>query len=69
MYGIGWARPFGTIHYITQDKQQERAVTVEQQRNNRRLRPITQRMPWLENEVHQAMAVMDAETGKLLNYS
>ena len=22
----------------------------------------------LENEVHQAMAVMDAETGKLLNY-
>ena len=27
-----------------------------------------QRMDRLENEVHEAMAVMDAETGKLLNY-
>jgi hypothetical protein len=29
---------------------------------------LSQRITRLENEVHQAMAVMDADTGKLLNY-
>ena len=30
--------------------------------------PLTMQFTQLENEVHQAMAVMDADTGKLLNY-
>ncbi len=29
---------------------------------------LTRKITQLENEVHQAMAVMDADTGKLLNY-
>jgi hypothetical protein len=29
---------------------------------------LTQHITQLENEVHQALAVMDANTGKLLNY-
>ncbi len=29
---------------------------------------LSQRITQLENEVHQAMAVMDTDTGKLLNY-
>jgi hypothetical protein len=29
---------------------------------------LTRKITQLENEVHQAMAIMDADTGKLLNY-
>jgi hypothetical protein len=29
---------------------------------------LTRRITRLENEVHQVLAVMDADTGKLLNY-
>ena len=32
------------------------------------MRQMTKKVAKIENEVHQVMAVMDAETGKLLNY-
>ncbi len=38
-----------------------------QQRHQLGLVCLTHRITWLENEVHQAMAVMDKDTGKLLN--
>jgi hypothetical protein len=44
------------------------ANAVEKRRDNRRLRRWTRRITKMESEVHQAMAVMDAESGKLLNY-
>ena len=44
------------------------ANAVEIRRENRRLRRLTRRITKTESEVHQAMAVMDAESGKLLNY-
>ena len=44
------------------------ASSVEVRRNKRQLRCITKQVRQLEQEVHQAMAVMDAETDKLLNY-
>ena len=31
-------------------------------------RGLTKKMEQIENEVHQAMAIMDKETGQLLNY-
>ena len=37
-------------------------------KDRNKLRTLTKRIERLENEVHQAMAVMDAESGKLLNY-
>ena len=36
--------------------------------SNRQRRHLKRRISKLENEVHQYMAVMDAETGKLLKY-
>ena len=45
------------------------ASAVVTKRNNRRLKRWTKRIAKMESEVHQAMAVMDAETGKLLNYN
>jgi hypothetical protein len=44
-----------------------RALAVESRASKRKM-TTNQRMNRLENEVHEAMAVMDAETGKLLNY-
>jgi hypothetical protein len=46
----------------------EQASAVELKRDKRQLRRLTKRIKQLESEVHQAMAVMDADTGKLLNY-
>ncbi len=44
------------------------AAVMKQQRHQHRLVQLTCRITKLENEVHQAMAVMDKDTGKLLNY-
>jgi hypothetical protein len=41
---------------------------MKQQRHQCRFVQLTRRITRLENEVHQAMAVMDKDTGKLLNY-
>jgi hypothetical protein len=41
---------------------------MKQQRHQCGLVQLTRRITTLENEVHQAMAVMDKDTGKLLNY-
>ena len=47
----------------------ELAAAVTQRRTRRKhLRHLTRRITHLENEVHQALAVMDTESGKLLNY-
>ena len=37
-------------------------------RRRRRLRRFTRRLTQLENEVHQALAVMDKQTGRMMNY-
>ena len=44
------------------------AAVMRQQRYQRGMVRLTRRITRLENEVNQAMAVMDADTGKLLNY-
>jgi hypothetical protein len=44
------------------------AAMMQQQQHQRGMVRLTQRITWLENKVHQALAVMDADTGKLLNY-
>jgi hypothetical protein len=41
---------------------------MRQKRHWQGLIYLTHKITQLENEVHQAMAVMDADTGKLLNY-
>jgi hypothetical protein len=41
---------------------------LKQQRHQLGLVQLTRHITRLENEVHQAMAVMDKDTGKLLNY-
>ena len=43
-------------------------AAVGKQYNRKQLQELTRRANKLGNKVHQAMAVMDAETGKLLNY-
>ena len=43
------------------------AAAVRHIKQSKRHR-LTKRIERMENEVHQAMAVMDAETGKVLNY-
>ena len=48
--------------------QSENVTAVEQRRNSRHLKQTTQKLSNLEIEVHQAMAVMDGKTGRLLNY-
>jgi hypothetical protein len=40
---------------------------MRQQRHQRGMVHLTRRITQLENEVQNAMAVMDADTGKLLN--
>jgi hypothetical protein len=44
------------------------AAVMRQQRYQRGMVRLSRRITRLENEVNQAMAVMDADTGKLLNY-
>jgi hypothetical protein len=41
---------------------------MKQQPQQRGLVQLTRRITRLENKVHLAMAVMDKDTGKLLNY-
>jgi hypothetical protein len=41
---------------------------MRQKRHRRGMIDLTCKITQLENEVHQAMAVIDADTGKLLNY-
>jgi hypothetical protein len=41
---------------------------MKQQGHQCRLVQLTHRITRLENEVHHTMAVMDKDTGKLLNY-
>jgi hypothetical protein len=41
---------------------------MKQQRHQRGIVQLTRCITKLENKVHQAMAVMDKDTGKLLNY-
>ena len=48
--------------------QKEHAAAVEEHYNHKQLRRMTRRISNLENEVHQAMAGMDEETGNMLNY-
>ena len=48
-------------------------MAVQQRRSKReqakqRLQTLSQRIARMEDEVYQAMAVMDASTGKMLNY-
>ncbi len=45
------------------------AAVMRQQQHQRGMVRLSQCITRLENEVHQAMAVMDADTGKLLNYT
>jgi len=44
------------------------AVTIMNNTVRKYARGLTKKMEQIENEVHQAMAVMDEETGQLLNY-
>jgi hypothetical protein len=44
------------------------AAVMQQQQHQRGMVQITRQIRRLENEVHQAMAIIDADTGKLLNY-
>ena len=44
------------------------AAVMRQKRHQRGMVRLSRRITRLENEVNQAMAVMDADTGKLLNY-
>jgi hypothetical protein len=44
------------------------AAVMRQQRHQRGMVRLSRRITCLENKVNQAMAVMDADTGKLLNY-
>jgi hypothetical protein len=44
------------------------AAVMRQQRHQRGMVCLTRRITQLENEVQNAMAVIDADTGKLLNY-
>ena len=48
--------------------QKEHAAAVEEHYNHKQLRRMTRRISNLENEVHQAMAEMDEDTGRMLNY-
>ncbi len=44
------------------------AAVMRQKCHQQGMMPLTCKITRLENEVHQAMAVMDADTGRLLNY-
>ena len=57
-----------TAAYTRRSRGEAAAVVDTDKRKRRNNRRLSKRMERLENEVHQAMAVMDAETGKLLNY-
>jgi len=57
-------KPTGASRKATR---REQASAVDWKRNNQ-LRKLTKKIKQLESEVHQAMAVIDTYTGKLLNY-
>ena len=44
------------------------ATAIESRQSKKQMWGWTQKITRFENEVHQALAVMDEETGKLLNY-
>jgi hypothetical protein len=44
------------------------AAVMKEQQHQRGFMQLTRRITRLENKVHQAMTVMDKDTGKLLNY-
>jgi hypothetical protein len=44
------------------------AAVIKQQQHQHGLVQLTRRITRLESKVHQAMAVMDKDTGKLFNY-
>ena len=44
------------------------AATRAKGRQRRSMQRLSKRIEKMENEVHEALAVMDAETGKVLNY-
>ena len=46
----------------------ELAASVCHKGTKKRIRRLTRRMKRIENEVHQDLAVMDAESGKTTNY-
>ena len=48
--------------------QTEHVAAIEERINRKHLQQTTQKINNLEVEVHQAMAVMDEHTGRLLNY-
>ena len=48
--------------------QTETVETVEERRKIKHLRQTTKKLNNLEIEVHQAMAVMDEQTGRSINY-
>ena len=47
---------------------EQAAAAILQRKKKKRIRRLTRQITRLENEVHQAMAVMDADSGKMLNY-
>jgi hypothetical protein len=49
-------------------QQGHNAAVMKQQQHQCGLVLLTRRITRLENKVHQAMAVMDKDTSKLLNY-
>jgi hypothetical protein len=53
---------------ITKNLGSAAAVTKTNNTMRNYARGLTKKMEQIENEVHQAMAVMDEETGQLLNY-
>ena len=46
----------------------EHVSAIEERLNSKQLRQTTRKLNNLEIEVRQAMAVMDEQTGRLLNY-
>ena len=58
----------GTKSSTSRNKKGTANAAVNMQRRRRKRKTFNRRMTRLENEVHEALAVMDKETGKMLNY-
>ena len=58
----------GTKSSTSRNKKGTANAAVNMQRRQRKIRTFNRRMTRLENEVHEALAVMVKETGKMLNY-
>ena len=58
----------GTTSSTSRNKKGTANAAVNMQRRRRKRKTFNRRMTRLENEVHEALAVMDKETGKMLNY-